>query len=238
MAIITITITIHPSTHSFSSDTLPPTLAFSLALTSPDPRPITLFTYQTPLSIHDALIQPLGLTITDLTTDTLVSPTSFVCIYRPPPTRIAGPPHHGEKHLIALLPSKSEAAEPVTISTPFGRGSRRPVPREIAETGWETVRNEKGKEIRVGRPRSARGADGLEPGRRYAVGLDAERLKRVWWTFGGKEGVLVGLDDLRERDASIGGGKGGRWFGDYEGWVKGGEGIDWKVVEGVVDVLE
>ncbi|KAK4653546.1 hypothetical protein QC762_507867 [Podospora pseudocomata] len=211
---IHITITITPETHSFTTNPLPPLL--TLSLLSHHPTQITLCTFNRPLALPSALTNRT-ITIHSLPSRQKIE-TCLFQVNRSPVTRIRG--DSDEQFYLTLLPNT-----PTAISTPFGRGGGvnkiRPVPKAIAEKGWEV--DEEGRERRVRRSVQPTGVDGLEPGLEYEVGLDRESLEGMWWAPVGREEILI-----------EGGTTEGRYMGDYGGWVKGG--IEWVVEGGRVKV--
>lgn len=115
----------------------------------------------------------------------------------------------------------------MTLSRPFGRGgvngtvAVKPLPRHIVEQGWEL--DDKGEQRKIRRSKKATGVDGLEAGHEYLVGVNLEVLKKVKWTFGTKEDLLV-----------EGWGK-GALVQDFE-WEEGK--VEWSVEEAVLEVVE
>ncbi|KAK4198321.1 hypothetical protein QBC40DRAFT_284041 [Triangularia verruculosa] len=211
-----VTMTIDPQTHSFTTDALPPLL--TLKITSSYTTPITFFTFNRPLSLPSALTNRT-ITIHCLPSLQKIETCSFR-VNRPAITRVKG--DSDESFYLTLYPNTT-----VEISTPFGRGGGvnkiRPVPKKIAEKGWEV--DEDGKERRIRRSVQPTGVDGLEPGWEYKVGLDRESLEGMWWAAVEKEEILV--EDGAE----------GRYVQDYGEWIKDG-GVEWVVEEGIVKVEE
>ncbi|KAK4173889.1 hypothetical protein QBC36DRAFT_358871 [Triangularia setosa] len=177
-----------------------------------DPQPIAFFTFNRPLAFPSALSNR-SITIHSLPSLQKIE-TAEIRLQRGPLTRIKG--DSDERFYLALHPNT-----PLELSTLFGRGGGvnkiRPAPKSIAEKGWEV--DEDGKERRIRRSVQPTGVDGLEPGLEYKVGLNKEKLERMWWAAVEKETAE------------------GRYVQDYEGWVKRGE-IECFVEEGVVRVEE
>lgn len=179
---------------------------------------MTFLTWKTPLHLQNCLINN-GITITDLTTSTPV-PTTVFLIQRKAITRVRG--SSDEDLYLTLQPGI-----PVTLSRPFGRGgvngtvAVKPLPRHIVEQGWEL--DDKGEQRKIRRSKKATGVDGLEAGHEYLVGVNLEVLKKVKWTFGTKEDLLV-----------EGWGK-GALVQDFE-WEEGK--VEWSVEEAVLEVVE
>ncbi|KAK4674555.1 LOW QUALITY PROTEIN: hypothetical protein QC763_121727 [Podospora pseudopauciseta] len=209
-----IKITLTPPTHSFTTCSLTPLLTFTI--TSTAPHPITLFTFNHPLSLPSALTNRT-ITIHALPSRQKVE-TCSLRVNRPAITRIRG--DADEAFYLTLYPDT-----PVELSTPFGRGGGvnkvRPVPKAVAEKGWEV--DDEGRERKVRRSVQPTGVDGLEPGVEYEVGLDRESLEGMWWAGVEKGEVLV-----EERTGK------GRYMQDYGG----GDGVEWVVEVGVVKVEE
>jgi hypothetical protein len=176
---IDISLSLDPPSHSFSRSR-PPKL--TITLVSRAETPITLFTWNTPLALPDALTNK-GITITDSATGQAVQTASFT-VNRAPLKLTKGTPD--EKYFVTLPPNI-----PLKLSTGFGRGggSVKPDPKAVVERGLEL--DENGNERNIRRSRFATGVDGLEPGHEYVIGLNKEVLKRVWWAPVGKEDVFV-----------------------------------------------
>lgn len=208
---IDVTLSISPSTHSFSQP-IPPTL--TLTLLSHATSPITLFTWNTPFHLLHSLSNS-SLSIYNTTTSTAV-PTSKILLQRPAIKRIRG--SHDEVLFLTLEPGI-----PITLSRPFGRtATTKPLPKHMITNGWE--RDENGKEMRIRRPTNATGVDGLEAGCSYSVGVTAELLERCNWAFATKDQVLVDHSGA------------GSYVQDFA-WEKERK-IEWMVTEAVLDVTD
>jgi hypothetical protein len=181
--LIDIKLSITPSSYAFTEQS-PPTIA--LKLTSHAEVPITIATWGSPLDVRRALLTN-GFIIIDRATE-LAVPTSRIMVQRRPLTRIRGT--SDEKDFLTLEPYVS-----VTLSTGFGRngGLVKPQPRAVTQRGWELDKH--GKEMKIRRPASATGVDGLEPGHQYLVRLNHELLEQCKWTPARMDEVLV--DDPR-----------------------------------------
>ncbi|KAK4191326.1 hypothetical protein QBC35DRAFT_27803 [Podospora australis] len=201
---IKVTITLSRLSHSFSRDDLPPLVTLKITSSPENPSVITLYTQDSPLFLPQGLTTR-GFTLFNLSSQSFIETATFR-INRAPLDRIKGSPDN--KFFLTLSPG-----EEISISAPFGRGGGvnkiRPQPKAIAEKGWEL--NDDGTERKTRRPNQPIGVDGLEPGVRYKIGLNEEKLKEIWWAPVPKEDILVEKDQ-RE----IG------YVQDYEGWVKGG----------------
>lgn len=208
---ISLTLSISPNTHSFSSP-LPPTL--TLTLLSHASTPITLFTWNTPFHLPHNLANN-SISIYNTTTCTTV-PISKILVQRPAIKRLRG--SHDEVLFLTLKPGI-----PVTLSRPFGRNATiKPLPKHIIQRGWEL--DENGKERRIRRPTNATGVDGLEAGCSYSVGVNAEVLERCNWAFCTKEDVLVDHAGV------------GSYVQDFA-WEKEAK-IEWTVTEAVLNVTD
>jgi hypothetical protein len=215
---IELTLSLSPSTHSFSSP-LPPTI--TMTLLSHASHPITFFTWNTPLHIQHILSNN-GITITDLTTNTPVK-TSRIMIQRIAIKRIKG--SYDEK----LFPTL-EPGVPATFSRAFGRNATvKPLPKHMIKNGWE--RDTEGREIKIRRPSTATGVDGLEARHSYRVGVNMELLEQCKWAFATRDEVLVDPDVIKANPGII--------PSDVDSfpWEKERK-IEWIVHEAVLDVME
>lgn len=176
-----ITLSLHPETYTYTSP-IPPTL--SLQLTSHASRPLTFFTWNTPLDPPSALTQA-HYAITDVTTNTPV-PQAMIRLQRVPISRARG--SSDENYFLTLYPST-----PVITSAGFSRGDGnkgpRPQPKEVVVKGWDV--DGEGREIRVRRSTRGCGVDGLESGHTYRVDVKREAMEGIWWRWGEKEDFLV-----------------------------------------------
>jgi hypothetical protein len=208
---IELTLSISPSTHSFSN-ALPPTI--TMTLVSHAPHPITLFTWDKPLDFQHVLTNN-GITITNLTSNTTVKTTRHM-IQRTAITRLRG--SYDEILFPTLEPEVA-----TTFSRAFGRNATlKPLPKHMIKNGWEL--DAKGNEMRIRRSVNATGVDGLEAGCSYRVGVNIESLNQCRWAFATKEEVLV---DRGSADSSVG-------AFPWEKEMK----IDWIVHEAVLNVTE
>ncbi|KAI4723857.1 hypothetical protein E4T49_08426 [Aureobasidium sp. EXF-10728] len=206
---IEISLSIDPSTHTFSSPT-PPTL--TMTLLSHATSPITIFVWNTALHISRALTNR-GINITDLETNTSV-PTTLIQVQRPAITRLRG--SADENLYLEVLPGV-----PIQLQRAFGRNvDVRPLPRHIVQKGWEL--DDQGNERKIRRSTSATGVDGLEAGKKYRVGVNMEMLDRCKWAFATKEEVLVNRVE-------------GRIYPEDFGWEMEGK-IEWRVEEAIISV--
>jgi hypothetical protein len=183
---LSVTLALSPTKYSFS-DPVPPTL--SLAIESHAKEPITVLTWAKPFHPQSAL-EKEGFEIFDLTTSSSV--TQVVArIQRTPFSRVRG--SSDEEYFLTLHPHT-----PITISTFFNSGGSadiRPYPKSIVERGLEL--DEHGNETGTRRPEFACGVDGLEPGHRYRLSVNRERVVNSWWRWGTKEdGILVAKGSL------------------------------------------
>ncbi|CAD0110840.1 unnamed protein product [Aureobasidium uvarum] len=202
-------LSINPSTHSFSSPT-PPTL--TMTLLSHATSPVTIFIWNTALHISRALTNR-GITITDQETNDSI-PTTHFLVQRVAITRIRG--SYDEELYLELPPGV-----PVQLQRAFGRNvDVKPLPRHIVQKGWEI--DEQGKERKIRRSMKATGVDGLEAGHSYRVGVNSETLGWCRWAFATKDEVLVNK------------GEGGSCPDDFD-WEKERK-IEWMVEEGAVSV--
>ncbi|MDI1488108.1 MAG: hypothetical protein OHK93_007382 [Ramalina farinacea] len=181
---ISISLSLDPKSYTFDNPT-PPIL--SLTLTCHAARPITLFTWNTPLDPSSGMSQA-HFPITDLsTTPPTPIPQSSIRIQRAPISRARG--SGDEPYYLTLDPNTS-----VTVSTRFARGGKdsgpRPQPRSVVERGWE-IDEETGEERKTRRSVRGCGVDGLESGRRYRVDVEKQAIERCWWRYGTKEDVMV-----------------------------------------------
>ncbi|THY52477.1 hypothetical protein D6C99_04132 [Aureobasidium pullulans] len=209
---IDVELSITPSTHSFTQPS-PPIL--TMVLTSRATRPITFFTWDTPLHFNRALTNN-GVTITDIATNEPVRTTRLL-VQRVAINRIRG--SFDEELYLTLLPNI-----PVTLSRPFGRGNSgtvKPLPKSIVQKGWEL--DDQGNPMKIRRSQSATGVDGLEAGKEYRVGLNMELLEKCKWSFATKDEVLVDRGDKGSSPS------------DYT-WEKGV--LDFSVVETMIKVVE
>ncbi|KAL5371705.1 hypothetical protein DPSP01_014056 [Paraphaeosphaeria sporulosa] len=176
---ITVEIVFDRLSHSFSQPS-PPIL--TLTLTSHAKTPLTLFTWGTPFSLPRALTSN-GFVITDTSSGQNVK-TSLMQVQRTPLKRTRGSPD--EQYFLTLQPES-----PVHLSTGFGRGGGgvKPQPKSVVERGLEVDAN--GNEVNLRRSKSATGVDGLEPGRKYEIGLNTDLLDIIRWAPAEKEDILV-----------------------------------------------
>ncbi|KAJ4287307.1 hypothetical protein N0V90_012705 [Kalmusia sp. IMI 367209] len=206
---IDIEISFDRASHSFSQTSSPKLI---VNVTSHANTPITLFTWNTPLSLPRTLTSN-GIIITDTETREDIK-TASIMVQRAPLKRTRGGPD--EQYYLTLQPNNT-----VELSTGFGRGggSVKPQPKAVVERGLEL--DEHGNEMNLRRSKFATGVDSLEPGRRYDVRLNAELLSRIWWAPTSKEDILV--DSTGE----------GSYVQDYE-WRK--ESLDFHVQEAEISV--
>lgn len=176
---LSIQLSLSPTTYHFSNPNSP---IISLRVESDADRPITLFTWHTPLDPASALTQD-GFVITDVANDTII-PQTTIRLQRAPLSRARG--SGDEKCFLTLHPHVL-----TTVSTAFGRGGVgvRPQPRSVVERGWEL--DEQGNERKIRRSTRACGVDGLESGHRYRVDVSRGKLMGIWWRWGTKDDVLV-----------------------------------------------
>ncbi|CAD0095676.1 unnamed protein product [Aureobasidium vineae] len=206
---IDISLSIAPSTHSFSCPT-PPTL--TMTLLSHATFPITIFVWDTALHISRAL-NNRGITITDLETNTSV-PTTRILVQRAAITRIHG--SYDEELYLELPPGV-----PVQLQRAFGRNvDVKPLPKHIVQKGWEI--DDQGRERRIRRSTQATGVDGLEAGKEYRIGVNMETLGKCRWAFATKDEVLVNR------------GEGGSYPQDFDWETE--RKIEWSVKEATVSV--
>jgi hypothetical protein len=215
---VELSLSISPSTHSFTNP-LPPTI--TMTLLSYASHPITFFTWNTPLHIQHILSNN-GIIITDLTTNTAVK-LSRIMIQRIAIKRIKG------SHDEVLFPTL-EPGVPATFSRAFGRNATvKPLPKEMIKNGWE--RDDEGNEIKIRRPSTATGVDGLEAGHSYRVGVNMELLELCKWASATRDEVLVDPDAIKSNPGVI--------PSDVDSfpWEKERK-IEWIVHEAVLDVME
>ena len=208
---VDVEISFDQQSYSFSQ-AFPPT--FTLKITSKASTPITLFTWNTPLSLPSAFTSN-GVTITDTTMNEPVQ-TALIMVQRVPLKRTKGT--SDEKYFVTLFPNTV-----VDLSTGIGRagGGVKPQPNSIVERGLEL--NENGTPMNIRRSKFATGVDGLEPGHKYSIGLNKDALKRIWWAPVDRDEILVN------------GTAEGSYVQDYE-WVK--TPLQWSVSEATLAVEE
>ena len=180
---ISVKISLSSTTYSFS-DPNAPTLA--LTIESFADRPITLFTWNTPLDPASGITQGC-FPITDIAGN-LPVPQTTIRLQRGPISRARG--SGDEKCFLTLQPQV-----PVVVSTEFSRGAgKRPQPRAVVQRGWEL--DEQGNEMKIRRGTSGCGVDGLESGHCYRVDVAKGSLMGIWWRWGVKEDILVEAGSL------------------------------------------
>ncbi|KAI9809559.1 MAG: hypothetical protein M1827_006794 [Pycnora praestabilis] len=175
---ISIKISLSSYLYHFSNPTPP---EISVVVESFCDRPITLFTWGTPLDPASARTQG-GFVIIDLANDESVPQTSS-SINRTPFSRARG--SGDEKYFMTLHPNT-----PIISSTRFGRAAGyRPQPKAIVERGWEV--DEQGNEKKTRRSVRGCGVDGLEAGHRYRVDVARGKLLGTWWRWGTKDDIMI-----------------------------------------------
>lgn len=181
---LSIKISLSSTIYHFSNPTPP---MISLVVESHADRPITLFTWNTPLDPASAMTQG-GFIITDVANNTIIPQTS-IRLQRAPISRARG--SGDEQYFLTLHPHAL-----TTVSTAFGRGSFdvRPQPRTVVERGWEL--DEQGNERKIRRSIQGCGVDGLESGHHYRVDVSREKLMDIWWRWGIKDDMLVEEESL------------------------------------------
>jgi hypothetical protein len=180
---LSVKLSLSPSAYTFSNPA-PPVLA--LTIESHANRPLTLFTRNTPFHPRSGLTNACFLIID--TADNTPIPQSTIRIQRGPLSRMRG--SGDEKYFLTLYPHT-----PTEVSTGFTRGGTVPPQRRaIVERGWEL--DERGNEQKIRRSTRACGADGLEGGHRYKVGVARGGLMGVWWRWGVREEMLVDRESL------------------------------------------